>query len=484
MTVLTDALFRIEPTRGLVSYTNTVKPFHTKILDVLVEYVYAEDVKVQIKEKLKWDIILSRPDTPLVYTCGYGIAWDPVLSVLSPDSPLAPISIISATHGLPVSNPLSVNSNSFLIQPAAFTPFTVTVSNVNSNQFAFTKNYTITAVDLALLTWSVTDPTNQLVGELTTGTTPKTIFITNNTGSAANKSYTVASATHTLGITTVTVVESIPPQAVGNGTFHRVKEGNELPQWAFGQGITFNSVGGILPTPLVPATQYYFNPTPNPGFFNVSTVRYPTTFDHIINVGTIGTGTISVVRSETMTLGSMFEVTNTFIGRNNGRYIVKNIKKEGANERIYVYQSIPGSTPLSQPLDGLIKLISSGYDDPQICDIAQAPDLYINTFFHETLKFDFVINLSDTIEAAWEENRVDGYGTTLYSSSFESPFGAPGEEINSRIAATSGSVVPYTTVASDAHSILPTGFDTQLFDIGGIDETVATVRELYAREAI
>ena len=56
MSTLRDALFRIEPTRGLVSYTEDVKPYHTKILDVLIEYVYEERIDVSIAEKWRWEI--------------------------------------------------------------------------------------------------------------------------------------------------------------------------------------------------------------------------------------------------------------------------------------------------------------------------------------------------------------------------------------------------------------------------------------------
>lgn len=83
MTNLVQSLFRIDPTEGLVQYVNAVKPFHSKVLDVLVEYIYSESVKVSIKDRWSWTITLSRPKSDIEYACGYGLTWDPIKT---PDS--------------------------------------------------------------------------------------------------------------------------------------------------------------------------------------------------------------------------------------------------------------------------------------------------------------------------------------------------------------------------------------------------------------
>jgi hypothetical protein len=41
----------INPTQGLVDYVGDVKPYHSKILDVLVEYVYTEQINTTIQEQ-------------------------------------------------------------------------------------------------------------------------------------------------------------------------------------------------------------------------------------------------------------------------------------------------------------------------------------------------------------------------------------------------------------------------------------------------
>jgi hypothetical protein len=51
----------INPTQGLIDYVGDVKPYHTKILDVLVEYVYTEQINATIQEQWNWDAALAVP---------------------------------------------------------------------------------------------------------------------------------------------------------------------------------------------------------------------------------------------------------------------------------------------------------------------------------------------------------------------------------------------------------------------------------------
>ena len=77
MTNLVQSLFRIDPTEGLVQYVKAVKPYHTKVLDVLVEYIYSERVSATVKDRWRWEMHLTRPKVDVEVMCGYGIVWDP-----------------------------------------------------------------------------------------------------------------------------------------------------------------------------------------------------------------------------------------------------------------------------------------------------------------------------------------------------------------------------------------------------------------------
>lgn len=41
----------IDPTEGLVQYVQYIKPYHTKILEVLVEYVYTDPIIITVRDK-------------------------------------------------------------------------------------------------------------------------------------------------------------------------------------------------------------------------------------------------------------------------------------------------------------------------------------------------------------------------------------------------------------------------------------------------
>ena len=45
-----QTLSTIDPAEGLIQYVQTVKPYHTKVLEVLVEYVYTENLAVTIDD--------------------------------------------------------------------------------------------------------------------------------------------------------------------------------------------------------------------------------------------------------------------------------------------------------------------------------------------------------------------------------------------------------------------------------------------------
>jgi hypothetical protein len=50
-----------DPIQGLVDFTLDVKPYHTKIIEVLVEFVHIDEISVNINEKLDWVINLLFP---------------------------------------------------------------------------------------------------------------------------------------------------------------------------------------------------------------------------------------------------------------------------------------------------------------------------------------------------------------------------------------------------------------------------------------
>lgn len=113
---VTPNLFRIDPTEAFVQYVQTIKPYHTKILETLVEYVYTEDVNVTIDENLQISTTFITPPIPPTYTCDWGNVW----GAFDPEAER----IIGA----------DTNTNSFLIEIPPIVSQDFTVSNLASGQ--------------------------------------------------------------------------------------------------------------------------------------------------------------------------------------------------------------------------------------------------------------------------------------------------------------------------------------------------------------
>jgi hypothetical protein len=100
MADLTKALFRIDPTEGLLQYVQAVKPYHSKVLDVFVEYVYTEPLYVTMQERMMMTVGLEELVYPIMYSCGYGYVWNPYSEAEPADLPQA--TIVSAQGELSI----------------------------------------------------------------------------------------------------------------------------------------------------------------------------------------------------------------------------------------------------------------------------------------------------------------------------------------------------------------------------------------------
>jgi len=65
---------QIDPVQGLVDYTLNVKPFHSKIIEVLVDYIHNDLVGVTVVDTMNFKLSVDANYTPLYCTtAGYGI---------------------------------------------------------------------------------------------------------------------------------------------------------------------------------------------------------------------------------------------------------------------------------------------------------------------------------------------------------------------------------------------------------------------------
>jgi hypothetical protein len=62
------------PIDSFVKYFLDIKPYHTKILEVVERYEFAETIEVDIKEK--FDLLHTFANNPLCKGVGYGLDFD------------------------------------------------------------------------------------------------------------------------------------------------------------------------------------------------------------------------------------------------------------------------------------------------------------------------------------------------------------------------------------------------------------------------
>lgn len=448
MTSLVDSLFRIDPTQGLTNYVNEVKPYHSKVLDILTEYIYTESISVTMTDALSWDIALARSDVDVVRTCGFGTSWDPERTT---EMELTTQIISAQSATLPHTYPV----NTFLVEKTVGAWHTCAVINMLSNQLMFAHTFNVIGVQPSSGVWIVS---GDITSYLTIGADA---YIHGDTGSGGNKGYEIESFVVTNGNTYVTMTTAISSQANADGMLSVAIDPADLPAWPTGMAVSLTSTG-TLPDPVTSSSVVYFIPTQVAGVFNLSTKRYPTQLSDYVNLTTLGVGTLSIRRSETFFPGAPVEVVGSYIRKNDGKYIVVQTVDEDSYVRVYVLQKVPYTTPSSLAGDGIMKLSFSSFDAPSYCPISQAPDLYTSAYVHETLTFEFSMTFGDTVGAAASERSPYGFGVDSYGS----PYSIRADYLIPNSAYVGTTVSNGSLTSTPTHMILPHGIDTQLFDVG------------------
>jgi len=277
-----QSLFRVDPTDGLVEYVKAVKPYHTKILDVLVEYVYKENITTTVTDNWLWAIGLSNAQRDLVRECGWGWNWDLVPTA---DSILTSRIISAHTD--------TTQQNYFLVEPA-------TSSQVTSDQI-------VGVVTGSNGSWT-------LAGNVTAHYSDDEVFsVMGNADSASNTVYTVSGVTFNGTNTVVNVLNGIPASATASGTVPF----STLKDYAF---IVTSEVASQL------------------------TLVSPYTISAVDSVARAWTTSSPI--AETLHAGDFIYVTNNTIASgqdSNGKYTVVSTAPESSGTKVYVQEYI---TPL------------------------------------------------------------------------------------------------------------------------------------------
>lgn len=299
------------------------------------------------------------------------------------------------------------------------------------------------------------------------------LFVNNNTGIGGNGRYTVTSVAIVGNTTVVTVDETVSMLAAADGNANIIVHPAQVPAWPTGLLVNLSSDGN-LPPPLTNNIKVFYVPTTTPGVFNLSTKRYPTEYSDYIDITSVNSGVIKIKRAEVFNPGAYIQVSGSYLNKNDGNYIIRKTETEGQYVRVYVMEKIPFSTPQDRSFDGLMEFNFDSYDAPVYCPVSEAGDMHADTFIHEKIMFEYSFHLSDTVRSSIVEFTSSGFGSTPYGDS-ESEYGTGAETSHA-----------YTTRAygrpgAPSGTILPHGIDVQLFDVGGLDETIRSVARNYGK---
>lgn len=198
---------QLDPVQGLVSYVQDIKPFHTKIVEVLVEYVYTEGVETSIGDSLEIGIGLDFGGNlgPLLCAGGY--------DTLPYDS-LGVYPIASPNTGITFSNYPAINvvTNSITI-PGNFVSQFVAGSVVT--MYSVLEDHTNALPISGVLLGS---PANdfQVTGDHTATYVAGFSFdVYGSIGNDGTYTTSAGGATFAAGVTTIPVDEAIPSAVVG-----------------------------------------------------------------------------------------------------------------------------------------------------------------------------------------------------------------------------------------------------------------------------
>lgn len=531
MSDLLSSLSRVDPTNGLVAYTKAIKPYHSKVLDVSVEYVYAEKVSAIMTDRHQTVIEFSRTQLPLVYTNGYGYRWSPAGDI-APEQSRA--YVITYAHGpyeqpvmlasqssvvaysdnqltLPiVGEPVTLGGaevafsdglyvpgttlyirqttaggvslsrttngpaltavtdvsciltyqsrpvNCFQIQTPAYGSYRCLPLDLTSNQMGFVSSLPVIGVSPVNRTWLVS-------GNVTIGSNPLTvdsdIFINSNSAAAANGRYKIASITFDAFANTSTVAVDRPITVVAgaNGTINKVLPHSSIPYWPEGCGVRVTS-NGTYPAPLSSSNVYYFVPTSKIGIFHLSKVRYPTEYTDYIDIGSLGSGGLSILRAEPFTPGESVKVHGSTANANDGIYTVAATFSIGNNQFIRTLEAIKKTTPLGKTRDGAISTTDIGFGGTAYTALANSSDIHTDSYVSETFTFAIDWILSDAVGSTATTGYVPGWGSVGFDLD---DFSQNSDSDPHGIVAHS---VPVPLVST--HNIFDVGFDTGFFGVG------------------
>jgi hypothetical protein len=386
----------LDPVQGLVDYVLEIKPYHTKIVEVLVEYIQIEPIDVTITENIQMCVNLGIPDLDTKYSYTI-IGVDTIANIFT----IAGDQLLSLHVGqvMEVFRSL-INNNRYTITSLVFDG-TNTMVGVSANIPSATVDGVIVYRTIAYC------PNSNLYGEYISSPIDESC-----SGGFGQVFDSIPPAYNVTSFNTTT------NQIVADGNlssifsigiqFHLEHVTDAAPDTLVDAVYTVNAVTVDNSNPLNPVTTItttqsipslaFGSPAVIPSVTNASIYPLDTQYN-ITDINDGGVNIFSLLGDFTsiFPIGTLIDVR--YSDGNDGIYYVLRSDFTGGDTKINVAQHIP--FPSATNL-GTLRVKHIGFDEVVYC--TDVPEARIDVRFDERIEFNTQIDLQDTIVAYNLEN--------------------------------------------------------------------------------
>lgn len=370
----------------------------------------------------------------------------------------------------------SVDANSFDVDvTSTFGSYQFSVMSTEDNSLIFATTAKIVAVNASTSTWTMEGIQDVAVGDW--------LYVVNNSATTQGQGkYQVHDVSYGNNTTTVTVTSQISRLAVADGYISiPSRDLSTVPKWVTGTEVQIYSSNGTLPAVALPDTYYYIpvqdmydqNNQFIPATFALSKRRVPRDWLDYVDITSMGKGILTICQTELYVPATKINVSDTPLNRNDGTYTVINTKYVSPNTiRVFVEERVIGDDGPGVMRYGANSHIHSLLTHAN-CRTPGNDKLVAKTSISEHIEFVFYMDATDYVSSHVTENDIQD--VEVINVGFDSDDildGVDGfdEEGYDGVVELSTQRALHNNVTGRPHSMIPTGFDTQLFDVGGIDK--------------
>lgn len=397
-----DVILQHDPAEGLVQHAMQMKPYHSKVYEIVMDYVYFDDLVASMSDELEIRVdmrsgkegeqpeLLCGPGFDSAYNFGYGIYWGGGYGSPEryPGYQLRNdfVDIIEAVGTFSQSE----NAGSFLIDEWQSEKYHILVTDLINNQMTFVTYHDMISYDYEERKFIISGNVLEAVEDSMEIYVPST-----NTDQIR---FTVTDVVlNSGGNTEITVLENIPIRTtvnpIGIPLDHLL-----LPWWWRGAKVKIS--GTDLPSPLDPDGTYYFAPIEKYGVFGLAHTPSPKVPSDAVRFDAFNMTPIEIWTDEPFFAGIKVEVTGAENANNDGLYTIIKTKREGKKMRLWTMEPVK----VSNGSGGAMSHVQISTPVTEVfCKLVDGPQLMAQTYMQGNLH----IALSKVDESGTIETEID-----------------------------------------------------------------------------